>query len=124
MNASEQIDKQISELKDWRGPLLSRLRAVINEADPRLREDWKWGSAVWTSSGNVCATGAFKDHVKINFFKGAHLADPQNLFNSGLEAKESRSIDLRQGESIDLTALQELVREAVVFNESSAKRKS
>jgi hypothetical protein len=124
VNASEQIDKQIAELKDWRGELLTELRKAINEADPRLSEDWKWGNAVWTCSGNVCSTAAFKDHVKINFFKGAHLPDPHKMFNAGLEAKESRSVDLQRGQAIDFSAIQELVRNAVEFNQGNAKRKS
>lgn len=124
MNASEQIDKQIASLNDWRGELLVRLRTMIGGADPQLQEEWKWGNAVWTSSGNVCATGAFKDHVKVNFFKGAHLADPDHLFNAGLEAKESRSIDLKQGETIAQRPLQDLVRAAVAYNKGSAKNRA
>jgi len=114
MTAPDKIDVYISELGDWRGEAMSRLRAVINGADPRLGEDWKWGTPVWTFKGNVCAIGAFKTHVKVNFFKGARL--PQTLFNAGLDAKESRSIDLAQGESVDKAALAELVRAAADLN--------
>jgi hypothetical protein len=113
MTASESIDRQIAELGDWRAGIYSRLRATINSADPRLREEFKWGTAVWAAKKNVCAVGAFKDHVKVNFFKGASLPDPDGLFNSGLEAKETRSIDLREGDPIDEAALQRLVRAAV-----------
>ena len=109
---SEQIDKQIADLPDWRGQMMSTLRKIINEADPILKEDWKWDTAVWTSKGNVVALGAFKDHIKINFFKGASLEDPQGLFNSGLDAKQSRSIDLHEGDAIDEQALKELIRAA------------
>jgi hypothetical protein len=119
---SEQIDSMIAGLDDWRGPLVSRLRTLVGDADPGLKEEWKWGTAVWTSDGNVCAAGAFKDHVKLNFFKGASLADPAHLFNGGLDAKDSRSIDFQQGDEPRGGALQELVRSAVAFNRE-AKRK-
>ena len=113
---SEQIDQHITGLNDWRGEVLARLRTVINAADPRVKEDWKWDTPVWTASGNVCAIGAFKDRVKVNFFKGAVLPDPHGLFNGGLNAKASRSIDLSKGDQVDEAALQDLVREAVAHN--------
>jgi hypothetical protein len=109
---SEQIDKQIADLSDWRGQTMTRLRKLINEADPNLKEDWKWDTPVWTAKGNVLALGAFKDHLKINFFKGASLQDPKGLFNAGLDAKASRSIDLHEGDSIDEQALKDLIRAA------------
>jgi len=109
---SEQIDQQIAGLPDWRGQTMARLRTLINEADPNLKEDWKWDTPVWTAKGNVLALGAFKDHLKINFFKGASVADPQGLFNAGLDAKASRSIDLYEGDSIDEQALKDLIRAA------------
>jgi hypothetical protein len=114
------IDKQIAEMNDWRGDLMTRLRTIINQADPSLREDWKWSTPVWTSNGNVCAIGAFKESVKLNFFKGASLPDPDGLFNGGLDAKASRSIDLVDGHPINEPALQELIRAAVAQN--SGKR--
>jgi hypothetical protein len=77
-NASKLIDERIAELGDWRGELMARLRAIINQADPNLSEEWKWGTAVWTSRGNVVGMGAFKEGVKLNFFGGASLPDPQN----------------------------------------------
>ena len=91
---------------------MARLRQLINETDPNLKEDWKWDTPVWTAKGNVLALGAFKDHLKINFFKGASVADPQGLFNAGLDAKASRSIDLYEGDSIDEQALKDLIRAA------------
>ncbi len=121
MNPSEMIDQQIAELPDWRGQLLTRLRGLIGQADPNVAEDWKWGTAVWTYRGSVVAVGSFKDHLKINFFKGASLPDPLRLFNSGLEAKASRSIDLFQGDSINEPALKELIRAAAAYNQSGAK---
>src|SRR4051812_7975462 len=93
-SASKQIDKKIAELTGWYGRTMTHLRMVINDADPKLKEEFKWNTAVWSAKGNVCALGVFKDHIKINFFKGASLPDPSHLFNSGLEAKNSRSIDL------------------------------
>ena len=109
---SEQIDKQIADLSDWRGQTMTRLRKLINEADPNLKEDWKWDTPVWTAKGNVLALGAFKDHLKINFFKGASLEDPKGLFNAGLDAKASRSIDLHESDTIDEQALKDLIRAA------------
>jgi hypothetical protein len=116
MNATEQIDSHIAGLGDWRGALMSRLRALINETDPELTEEWKWSTPVFSKGGSVCALGAFKEHVKINFFKGASLPDPHGLFNAGLDAKASRGIDIREGESIDETALQEMIGAAVALN--------
>jgi hypothetical protein len=117
MGASENIDAMIAGLGDWRSETLARLRGLINGADTRLQEDWKWGTPVWTYQGNVCALGAFKGHVKINFFKGADLPDPKSLFNAGLDAKASRSIDLHEGAAIDEAALQQLIRAAASHNE-------
>jgi hypothetical protein len=118
MTASDNIDAMIAGLGDWRGEALAALRKTVNDADPRLKEDWKWNTPVWTYKGNVCALGAFKDHVKVNFFKGAHLDDPRSLFNAGLEAKDSRSIDLHEGEQPHGAALAALVRAATDFNEA------
>ena len=113
---SEQIDNQIADLPDWRGQTMSRLRQIINETDPNLKEDWKWDTPVWTANGNVLALGAFKDHLKINFFKGASLPDPKGLFNAGLDAKATRSIDLRENDPIDEQALRDLIRAAANAN--------
>ena len=109
---SEQIGQQIASLPDWRGRRMAELRKLINEAHPNLKEDWKWGTPVWTAKGNILALGAFKDHLKINFFKGASLDDPSGLFNAGLDAKASRSIDLYENDTIDEPALKELIRAA------------
>ena len=113
---SEQIDKQIADLDDWRGERMAALRKLINEADPNLKEDWKWGVPIWTYNGNVVGIAAFKEHVKINFFKGASLPDPHHLFNGGLDAKTSRTIDLKKGDRVNEPALKELVRAAVAKN--------
>ena len=119
MNAAKLIDKQIAELDDWRGKMFARLRRLIKSAYPGLIEDWKWNTAVWTHGGMVCAVGAFKDHVKVNFFKGAYLKDSQWLFNAGLEAKVTRAIDFREGDKIDELALKNLVRAAVAHNQKA-----
>jgi hypothetical protein len=116
MDASAQITKHITGLSDWRGKALARLRKVILKADPEITEEWKWGTPVFSHSGLVCGIGAFKDHVGLNFFKGAALKDPRRLFNGGLEAKASRSINLRQGDAIDEAGVGDLVRAAVALN--------
>ena len=121
MTASQHISDQIAGLADWRGEMLARLRRLILEAVPDITEEWKWDTAVWSKKGNVVAAGAFKDHLKLNFFKGASLDDPQGLFNAGLEAKATRAIDLSQGAEIPETALQELIRAAVAHNLSGRK---
>ena len=105
MTPSQLITNQIAELADWRGKLLARLRKLILEADPDITEEWKWGTAVWSNKGNVVAIGAFKDHVKLNFFKGASLKDPKGLFNAGLDAKATRAIDLFESDKINEAAL-------------------
>src|SRR5262245_52721381 len=122
-NASQQITKQIEGHDDWRGTLCARLRKLINEADPNLTEEMKWGTAVWTSNGLVCAVGAFKDHVKLNFFKGASLNDPKGLFNAGLDAKATRAIDFAKDEKIDEPALKTLVRAAVAHSHAGDSKK-
>ena len=95
---------------------MARLRKIINGTDQKLQEDWKWGTPVWTCGGLVVALGAFKDHLKLNFFKGASLKDPHHLFNAGLDAKETRSIDIHEGDKIDETKLKSLVRDAIHLN--------
>ena len=121
MTPSQRITNHIAELADWRGTLLARLRTLILEADPEMVEEWKWETPVWSKNGNVVAVGAFKDHIKLNFFKGAVLQDPHSLFNAGLEAKATRAIDLHEGDTIDEAALQELIRAAVAQNASKQK---
>jgi hypothetical protein len=90
LTPSQYIDKAIKDLPDWRGKRMAYLRKLIHEASSELTEDWKWDTPVFACKGNVVAIGAFKDHVRLNFFKGASLADPKKLFNAGLEAKTSR----------------------------------
>ena len=116
MNASEHIDAQIAELADWRGQMVARLRKLIHDTDPDITEEWKWETAVWSHQGLVCAVGAFKQTVKMNFFQGALLKDPQKLFNAGLDAKKTRAIDFHEGDVVDESALKALIRAAVAHN--------
>lgn len=121
VTASQHIDDQIAGLADWRGEMMGKLRTLILAAAPEIIEEWKWDTAVWSCKGNVAAASAFKDHVKLNFFKGAFLTDPRRLFNAGLEAKATRSIDFAEGDKIQESALQELIRAAVAYNLSGGK---
>jgi hypothetical protein len=118
---SQHITNHIAELTDWRGNLIARLRQLILEADGAMVEEWKWETPVWSHNGNVVAAGAFKDHVKLNFFKGASLHDPHGLFNAGLDAKATRAIDIHEDDTINEPALQELIRAAVAQNASKQK---
>ena len=122
LNPSQQIDNYIKGLTDWRGKMTARLRKLIQEAAPDLSEEWKWDTPVWSHKGNVVAAGVFKDHVKLNFFKGASLNDSHGLFNAGLEAKATRGIDFLEGDEIDEPALKDLIREAVAYNKSGGKK--
>ncbi len=117
MNASKLIDKYIAGLTDWRGKLIVRLRKLILDAAPGIVEEWKWDTPVWSYNGSVVAVGAFKDYVKINFFKGALLKDTEGLFNAGLDAKKSRAIDIFEHDEINPDALKDLIRAAVALNE-------
>ena len=122
--ASEKIDARIEELDDWRGETLTRLRSLIKQADPDVVEEWKWekpssgGTPVWSDHGGICTGEAYKSVVKLTFFKGASLDDPAGLFNSSLEGKVRRAIDVREGESIDADAFSALIRSAVALNRS------
>ena len=123
LSPSQEIDKFINDLTDWRGKWIKQFRALILKTAPEVAEDWKWGVPVWTCKGNVVASGVFKDHVKLNFFKGASLPDPKKLFNAGLDAKATRAIDIAEGDKVDEAALKDLIRAAVDFNVSSGKKK-
>ena len=118
---SELIDARIEELGDWRGELLSRLRALVKEADPAVVEEWKWrGVPTWYHDGMICTGETYKETVKMTFAKGASLEDPTGLFNSSLEGSTRRAIDFHEGEEIDEAALKDLLRAAVALNESGA----
>jgi hypothetical protein len=123
LSPSELIDARIAELGDWRGKTLSRIRTLIQEADPEVIEEWKWrGVPVWSHRGMICTGETYKEVVKLTFFKGASLKDPARLFNASLEGNARRAIDLHEGETVDEKALKALVRSAVALNESSAHR--
>ncbi|MEY2818930.1 MAG: hypothetical protein RL275_2393, partial [Chloroflexota bacterium] len=107
LTPSQEIDKFINDLADWRGKWIKKFRALILKTAPEVTEDWKWGVPVWVCNGNVVASGVFKDHVKLNFFKGASLPDPKKLFNAGLDAKGTRAIDIAENDKIDEAALKE-----------------
>lgn len=116
-SASALIDERIAELGDWRGKTLAKVRAIIHAADPEIVEEWKWmGTPVWSHGGIVCTGETYKNVVKMTFLKGASLEDPAGLFNSSLEGNARRAIDIREGETIDEAALQDLIRAAVALN--------
>ena len=119
---SDLIDARIKDLGDWRGELLSRIRALIKEADPDVVEEWKWrGVPVWYHAGMICTGETYKSHVKMTFAKGASLKDPSGLFNTGLEGNVRRAIDFHEGDRVDAKALKALIREAVALNVSSGR---
>ena len=118
---SKLIDARIEELDDWRGATLAQLRGLIQEADPGVVEEWKWGGPVWSHDGLICTGETYKKAVKLTFAKGAHLKDPKKLFNSSLEGNTRRAIDFQEGEKIDEKALKALIRAAVSLNESKAR---
>ena len=119
---SKLIDARIKELGDWRGEMLGRLRAVINDADPGVTEAWKWDVPVWECDGIICTGETYKAAVKLTFAKGASLKDSAGLFNSSLEGNVRRAIDFREGEKINSKGLQALIREAVKHNKAKKKK--
>ena len=125
MNPSERIDELIAELTDWRGKTIAGIRKSILEADREIIEQWKWmGSPVWSHDGMIAVGNAHKDKVKLTFSHGAHLSDPDKLFNAGLEGNQWRAIDLFEGDKINERALKNLVRAAVDYNQIKVQRKA
>jgi hypothetical protein len=128
-SASEAISKRISELGDWRGETLSRMRKLIKEADPDVVEEFKWvkpsspGTPVWSHDGIICTGESYKSAVKLTFAKGASLKDPAGLFNSSLDGKVRRAIDIHEGEKVDESAFKTLVKAAVAQNGAKAKKR-
>jgi hypothetical protein len=119
---SQLIDTRIRELDDWRGETLSRVRALIKEADPEVVEEWKWrGVPVWSHDGIICTGETYTSVVKLTFMKGASLADPSGLFNASLEGNARRAVDLREGDQLDEGAFKTLVRAAAALNSSSRR---
>jgi hypothetical protein len=125
-DASARIDERIRELGGWRAETLSRVRGIIRQADPDVVEEWKWakatspGTPVWSHDGIICTGETYKSVVKLTFFKGASLPDPAGLFNSSLDGKVRRAIDIKEGDALDEAALQELVRQAVALNQQGS----
>lgn len=123
--ASNNITKRIQDLGDWRGETLAWVRRLIHDADPEIEEEWKWakasspGTPVWSHDGGVCTGESYKQVVKLTFFRGASLPDPQNLFNSSLEGNTRRAIDIREGEKLNEAAFKELIRSAVAANSAA-----
>lgn len=121
--ASLLIDRKIGELGDWRGKTLAKVRQAIREADPGIVEEWKWmGTPVWSHEGIVCTGETYKNVVKMTFAKGAALPDPAGLFNSSLEGKVRRAIDIREDGKVDMAALKNLIRAAVALNAASKSK--
>ena len=128
-SVSDFISTTISDLGDWRGETLSKMRTLIKEADPDVVEEWKWkkpsspGVPVWSHQGMICTGETYKNVVKLTFFKGASLKDPARLFNSSLDGNARRAIDIHEGDDVDGSAFKALIREAVALN-ASGKAKS
>jgi hypothetical protein len=119
------ISKRIAELVDWRGETLSRMRQLIQQADPDVVEEWKWmGTPVWSHDGIICTGESYKKVVKLTFAKGASLKDPARLFNSSLDGNTRRAIDIHEGEEVDGSAFQALIRQAVALNSSGKSKPS
>ena len=116
---SRRIDARIAELAGWRGKTLARVRALIREADPGVVEEWKWNVPVWSHDGLICTGEAYKSAVKLTFAKGASLADPAGLFNSSLDGKVRRAIDLHEGDALDEKAFKALIRAAAALNKAA-----
>lgn len=122
MNATELIDDLAANLTDWRGTTFAGIRSIILDADPEIIEEWKWrGTPVWSHGGIVCVAKAFKDKVKLTFFRGASLADPDKLFNNELEGKQWRAIDFYKDDKINESSLRILIRSAVDYNNAKVK---
>src|SRR6202049_548303 len=124
-SASELISQRILEIGDWRGKTLGRMRELVKEADPDVVEEWKWrGTPVWSHDGIICTGESYKSVVKLTFAKGASLKDPARLFNSSLEGKVRRAIDIHEGEEVDSSAFKALIRQAVALNSSGKSKAS
>jgi hypothetical protein len=125
MTASEQIDRMIENLTDWRGKTLASLRKSILAADPEIIEEWKWmGSPVWSRDGIIAVGNAHKGKVKLTFMYGAQLPDPDKLFNTGFEGNARRAIDLFEGDKVNAPALKALIRAAIEYNQARSKKQS
>src|ERR1700685_3962825 len=118
--ASANITQRIQDLGDWRGETLAHVRQLIRDADPDIQEEWKWrGTPVWSHDGGVCTGESYKQVVKLTFFRGASIKDPNKLFNSSLEGHTRRAIDIREGKKINQAALKRLIRAEVAVNSAA-----
>jgi hypothetical protein len=125
MSASQRIDQLISGITDWRGKTFAGVRKTILAADPEISEEWKWmGSPVWSRDGIIAVANAHKGKVKLTFMYGAKLADPQKLFNAGLEGNARRAIDFLEGDKINAAALKNLIRAAIDYNQGKSRKKA
>src|SRR5712672_876558 len=123
MNPSQRIDQLIAGITDWRGKIFAGVRKTILEADREIIEEWKWmGSPVWSRDGIIAVANAHKGKVKLTFMYGAKLADPDKLFNAGLEGNARRAIDFLEGDKINAKALKQLIRTAIEYNQSRLKK--
>jgi hypothetical protein len=125
--ASEQIDDIIKQYDGWKGDTIKYLRAIINDSDLNIKEEIKWrmskrpeGLPVWTFNGIICFVETWKDNIKLIFFKGAQLPDPNKLFNSRLKSSTVRAIELHEGDYIDEMGIRALVVEAVELNSNKS----
>jgi hypothetical protein len=124
-SASQLISKRIAELADWRGETLSRMRKLIQQADPGVVEEWKWrGTPVWSHNGILCTGESYKKVVKLTFAKGASLDDPAHLFNSSLDGNVRRAIDIHEAEEVDESAFKALIRQAIALNTAAKSKPS
>ena len=127
---SDLISRRITELGDWRGKTLGRMRTLIKAADPDVVEEWKWvkptqpGTPVWSHDGIICTGESYKKAVKLTFAKGASLKDPARLFNASLDGNVRRAIDIHEGEEVDESAFTALVRQAVALNRAGKSKAS
>jgi hypothetical protein len=125
MRPAERIDRLIAKLADWRGRTLAGIRKTILEADRQIIEEWKWmGSPVWSRDGIIAVGNAHKEKVKLTFYRGASLPDPEQLFNAGLGGGTWRAIDLHEGDAINVRAMKDIVRAEVDYNQSKLKKKA
>jgi hypothetical protein len=122
LSAPQLISQRIAQLSDWRGKTLARMRKLIQQADPKVVEEWKWSTPVWSHDGILCTGESYNKVVKLTFAKGASLKDPVGLFNSSLDGKVRRAIDIREGEEVNAAAFKALVREAVTLNRSGRSK--
>jgi hypothetical protein len=120
--ASRLIDQRIRDLGGWRGETLARMRALIQQADPEMTEEWKWMNPVWSNHGIVCTGEAYTKVVKLTFARGASIPDPKHLFNSSMEGNTRRAIDIHEGETVDASAFKTLVKAAAALNAAAQKR--